>query len=161
MRGVQGAADRAVALSREWLLSSVPGSRVHDVQNDPRFRHRGVDLLWDKPNEGVLGVEVKGDRQANRRTYFFELLSNAEKETPGCFLYSEADLLLYVFLAPRELHCLPLQATREWFLPRAKEYPLKSTRTKTGAITYTTVGASVPVRDVLAASVGATRHKVD
>lgn len=151
MRGVQGAADRAVRLATDFLRLQAPGSLVHDVQEDPRFQHRGVDLLWDKGDGAVLGVEVKGDRQGRRRgNYFFELISNAEKDTPGCFLYSTADLLLYVFLDVREVHCLEFKALREWFLPRTKEYPLKSTRTRTGAVRYTTVGAIVPLRDVKA-----------
>ena len=33
MRGVQGAADRAVALAREHLLSQAPDSRIHDVSH--------------------------------------------------------------------------------------------------------------------------------
>jgi hypothetical protein len=152
MRGVMGAADRGVALAREALLRQVPGSSLHDVQNDPRFQHRGVDLLWDRPGHPPTGVEVKGDRAGWRRgTYFFELISNAEKDAPGCFLYSVADLLVYVFLESREVHCLPLPKLREWFVPVAKEYPLKTTKTRTGAIIYTTVGASVPLRDVRAA----------
>ncbi len=149
MRGVQGAADRAVALASESLLAEVPGSRLHDVSKDPRFQHRGVDLLWDRPGQAVVGVEVKGDRQGGRRrSFFLELVSNVEKDTPGCFLYSEADLLLYVFLDTREVHRLPMKEVREWFLPRAKDYPLKSTRTKTGAVAYTTVGAIVPRKDL-------------
>ncbi|MBN8228850.1 hypothetical protein JYK02_15180 [Corallococcus macrosporus] len=148
MRGVQGAADRAVQHARAWLLETEPGSRVHDVQLDPRFQHRGVDLLWELPTGEVRGIEVKGDRQATRRRYFFELISNLEKDTPGCFLYSGADLMLYVFLTQGELHALPLPRVREWFLPRAKEYDLKHAFTQTGAIRYTTVGAVVPVRDV-------------
>ncbi|QAT82934.1 hypothetical protein EJ065_1330 [Corallococcus coralloides] len=148
MRGVQGAADRAVQHARAWLLETEPGSRVHDVQLDPRFQHRGVDLLWELPSGEVRGIEVKGDRQATRRRYFFELISNLEKDTPGCFLYSGADLMLYVFLTQGELHALPLPRVREWFLPRAKEYALKHAFTQTGAIRYTTVGAVVPVRDV-------------
>ena|SRR5205823_1469907 len=159
MRGVQGAADRAVDLARGWLKAQAPDSRVHDVQRDPRFQHRGVDLLWDRDGE-VLGVEVKGDRQARRGNYFLELVSNVEKDTPGCFLYSTADLLVYVFLTPREVHCLPLKATREWFLPRAKEYPLESTRTRTGAAHYTTVGAIVPVKELLKSVPGATKQRV-
>jgi hypothetical protein len=151
MRGVMGAADRAVALTVELLKAQHPGSLVHDVQDDPRFRHRGVDLLWDRPGQPVVGVEVKGDRQGGRRgTYFFELLSNAERESPGCFLYSEADLMAYVFLDRQEVHLLQLKAVREWFLPRAKAYPLKTTKTKTGAALYTTVGAVVPVREARA-----------
>ncbi len=148
MRGVQGAADRAVQHARTWMLETAPGSRVHDVQLDPRFQHRGVDLLWELPTGEVRGIEVKGDRQAHRR-YWFELVSNVEKDTPGCFLYSGADLLMYVFLTRAELHVLPLKEVREWFLPRAKAYALKHTSTKTGAIRYTTVGAVVPCHEVL------------
>lgn len=161
MRGVQGAADRAVARAREVLLALAPGGRVHDVQADPRFQHRGVDLLWEREGQPVLGVEVKGDRQGRRRgNYFFELISNAEKDSPGCFLYSVADLMLYVFLDSGEVHALELKKVRDWFLPRAKEYPLKTTRTRTGAVLYTTVGAIVPLRDVKAQVPGAlTVHK--
>ncbi len=149
MRGVMGAADRAVAFAHEYLALQAPGSLVHDVQGDPRFQHRGVDLIWERPGQPVLGVEVKGDRQGRRRgNYFFELISNAEKDSPGCFLYSVADLLVYVFLDARELHALDLKVVRDWFVPRAKDYPLKSTRTRTGAVLYTTVGAIVPLRHV-------------
>ncbi len=143
-----GAADRAVQYARNWLLATEPGSRVHDVQDDPRFQHRGVDLLWELPSGEVRGIEVKGDRQPRRRRYFFELVSNLERDTPGCFLYSGADLMVYVFLAQGELHVLPLKAVREWFLPRAKSYELRHAFTQTGAIRYTTVGAIVPVKDV-------------
>jgi hypothetical protein len=148
MRGVMGAADRAVQHARTWLQSVEPGSRIHDVQEDPRFQHRGVDLLWELPSGEVRGIEVKGDRQPRRKRYFFELVSNLERDTPGCFLYSGADLMVYVFLMQGELHVLPLKAVREWFLPRAKAYELRHTFTQTGAIRYTTVGAVVPVRDV-------------
>ena len=149
MRVVQGAADRAVALTRDYLGHVAPGCMVHDVQNDPRFQHRGVDLLWERAGQPVLGVEVKGDRQGKRRgNYFFELVSNVEKDSPGCFLYSVADVLVYVFLDAREVHALQLKAVRDWFVPRAKEYPLKTTRTRTGAVLYTTVGAIVPVKEV-------------
>src|SRR5215470_17728432 len=129
IHAVRHAADRAVAHVRGFLLEDAPGSRVHDVQEDPRFQQRGVDLLWERAGE-VLGVEVKGDRQAGRRgTYFLELISNVEKDTPGCFLYSSADLLAYVFLDRRELHLLPLPAARAWFLARRSEFPLRRTET--------------------------------
>jgi hypothetical protein len=161
MRGVQGAADRAVSLACEHLLAEAPGSRLHDVSKDPRFQHRGVDLLWERDGLPVLGVEVKGDRQGGRRgNFFFELVSNVEKDTPGCFLYSIADLLLYVFLDKREVHSLPMKDVRAWFLPRAKQYPLKSTKTRTGHLVYTTVGAIVPVREVLKEVAGVTRTKL-
>ena len=158
MQAVQHAAARAVDLVRAFLLAEAAGSQVHDVQEDPRFRHRGVDLLWERRGGEVLGVEVKGDRQGGRRgTYFLELVSNAEKDTPGCFLYSRADLLAYVFLDRRELHLLPLPATREWFLARASEFPLRHARTRIGREHYTTVGATVPARRVLSEITAARR----
>jgi hypothetical protein len=160
MRGVQGAADRAVHLAHAYLTTLAPDGRVHDVQEDPRFRHRGVDLLWERPGVPVAGVEVKGDRHGRSGNFFFELVSNLEKDTPGCFLYSVADYLLYVFLERREAHLLPFQQTRDWFLPRAKLYPLKSTRTRVEKASYTTVGAIVPVREVLASVPGALRQRV-
>ncbi len=149
MRGVMGAADRAVSLAREVMLRQAPDSLIHDVSSDPRFQHRGVDLLWERPGQKVLGVEVKGDRQGFRRkSYFFELISNAEKDSPGCFLYSIADLLVYVFVDVQQVHVLELKAVRDWFVPRAKQYPLKTTKTRTGAHFYTTVGAIVPFREL-------------
>lgn len=158
MQAVQHAADRAVALVGDFLRAEVPGSRVHDVQADPRFQHRGVDLLWERSGDDVVGVEVKGDRQGGRRgTYFLELISNLERDTPGCFLYSAADLLAYVFLDRRELHLLPVAACRTWFLARAKEFPLRHTQTRVGAQRYTTVGASVPARLLLKQVEGARR----
>jgi hypothetical protein len=48
----------------------------------------------------------------------------------------------------QETHLLELKAIRDWFIPRAKQYPLKTTKTRTGAALYTTVGAIVPVREV-------------
>jgi hypothetical protein len=150
MSAVRGAAERAVHLARAHLLSLDPGSRVHDVQEDPRFQHRGVDLLWERSSSEVVGVEVKGDRRGSRRgNYFFELVSNLEKNTPGCFLYSSADLLLYVFLSRLEAHELPLAKTRAWFLERAQSFQLRHTHTQLGKQRYTTVGALVPVQRVL------------
>jgi len=162
MQAVQHAATRAVELVRGFLLEDARGSQVHDVQEDPRFQHRGVDLLWERTDGEVLGVEVKGDRQGGRRgTYFLELLSNAEKETPGCFLYSTADLLAYAFLDRRELHLLPLPALRAWFLPRSSEFPLRHAQTRIGAARYTTVGATVPARRILGELPGARRVDLD
>lgn len=160
MAGVRGPADRAVQLALAYLQREDSAGRVHDVQADPRFQQRGVDLLWERPSSPVLGLEVKGDRQAGRGNYFFELISNLERETPGCFLYSAADVLLYVFLSPRELHHLPLDDTRRWFLARANHFELRSTTTRVGRSRYTTVGALVPTREVLAQVPGARRFRV-
>ena len=56
---------------------------------------------------------------------------------------------------------LPMPKTREWFLPRAKTYPLRHTRTRTGNVAYTTVGAVVPVNEVLREVEGAARFRIE
>lgn len=145
MRSTAHAAQQAVESVTRFLRWRAPGSLVHDVQDDPRFQHRGVDLLWERPGEAVLGVEVKGDRNGRRGNYFLELISNFEKNTPGCFLYSEADWLAYVFLDRLELHLIPLREARAWFLPRAKELELKQARTAVGLEEYSTIGALLPI----------------
>jgi len=143
MQSVRGAADRAVAVARTFLLAEDAASDIYDVQADPRFQARGIDLLWATRGE-LLGVEVKGDRQAARRgRYFFEVISNVEKNTPGCFLYSTAHLLLFVFLQRLEVHALPMPATRTWFLANAGRYPLRHTGTRLGAEGYTSVGGLI------------------
>ena len=158
MQSVRGAADRAVSVARAYLRAQEAHAEIHDVQADPRFQARGIDFLWATKSGELLAVEVKGDRQAARRgTYFFELVSNLEKNTPGCFLYSTANLLLYVFLQRLEVHALPLPETRSWFLAHADRYPLRHTGTRLGTEGYTTVGALVPVRDVLRGVPGARR----
>lgn len=152
VNGVAGAAARAVSLACNVLAQSRPQSSVHHVEDDPRFRHLGIDLLWERSGEPTLGVEVKGDRRGGPKgNYFFELLSNAERGSPGCFLYSAADIYLYAFLAIEEVHLLKLAPVREWFCANRKNYALKATRTRVGQSFYTTVGAAVPVRHVRAA----------
>ena len=144
-------------MARALLRAKVLNSHVHDVQTDPRFQHQGVDILWHWPDGQVVGVEVKGDRQSRHGNYFFELVSNLEKNTPGCFLYSRADVLLYIFLETGEFHWLPMSATREWFIQKASDYSLRHTHTRVGLSRYTTVGAVVPTRDVQAAVALASR----
>jgi hypothetical protein len=158
MQSVRGAADRAVSVARTYLCAQDGHVALHDVQADPRFQARGIDLLWARRGGELLGVEVKGDRQAARRgTYFLELVSNLEKNTPGCFLYSTANLLLFVFLQKLEVHALPMPETRTWFLENASRYPLRHTGTQLGAEGYTSVGALVPVQHVLKGVPGARR----
>jgi hypothetical protein len=161
MHGVQYAADRAVGLAVQCLTTLEPDSKIHDVQGDPRFQHRGIDLLWESTDGALRGVEVKGDRHARRGNYFFELISNLERDTPGCFLYSQADWLLYVFLETREVHRIPLANARAWFLPRSKEFELRHTQTHAGEIRYTTVGALVPVKRALSEVDGIVRSTVE
>lgn len=161
MRGVQHTASRAVWLARTVMEWVSPDGLIHDVQSDPRFQHVGVDFLWEVPEQPLRGIEVKGDRYAKGGNFFFELVSNFERNTPGCFLYTQADVLAYAFVQTREVHWLPLAATRQWFLQHAPGFALRHTQTRMGPHHYTTIGALVPVTRVLAEVGGCERYRVE
>ncbi len=134
----------------EWLRSLPQTRSVENVEGDPRYQAQDVDLIWTT-SRGRYRVEIKGDRWHGTGNFFFETMSNQERGTLGCFLYTEADLLFYYFVEPRELYILPMPATREWFLANRVRFRQSSTTTDLGrGRTYTTVGHLVPIQAVLA-----------
>ena len=147
--GVQ-VARRAAAEIEAWLHGLPQTVAVENVEDDPAWRERDVDLLWTT-RKGRYRVEIKGDRWHRTGNFFFETHSNREKGTPGCLLYTHADLLFYYFVEPRILYILPMPEIRAWFMPRLAQFKERSTTTPVGERHYTTVGRLVPIREVLAA----------
>ncbi len=141
-------ADQAAREIEAWLRSRPQTVALENVEADPDYQRVDVDLVWTT-QKGRYRVEIKGDRWHKTGNFFFETWSNFEKQTPGCFLYTEADLLFYYFIEPRHLHILPMPATREWFLPRLDSFPERSTQTPIGDEFYTTVGRLVPIQRVI------------
>ncbi len=136
----------------KYLRSKQETINIINVENDPYYRSKGIDLIWEYEKNGVkkiINIEVKGDRWYKTGNYFFEIISNEQRSTPGCFLYSEADYLFYYFIEEKELHIIPLKAAREWFLKNIDYFQEKrtSTPTKDGGY-YNTVGKIVS-RDFL------------
>lgn len=144
------AADLAARELEAWLWSRPETVDVHNVEADPACRQIDVDLLW-LTEKAAYKVEIKADRLGHRtHNFFFETISNQEKGTPGCFLYTEADLFFYYFTETRQLYILPMPATRTWFLPRQDQFPERATTTPAGKGHYTTVGRLVPIQQVCA-----------
>ncbi len=147
-------------------LAGRPGTvEVRDVRADPDCRAADVDLLWIVETEGgqrrEVKLEVKADRWHKTGNFFFETVSNEAKGTPGCFLYSEADYLLYYFVTPRTLYILPLPATRDWFLAHEARFEERRTTTPVGpGEQYVTVGRLVPIDEVMAHAAGAEKRQL-
>jgi len=137
-------------------LSGLPATiNVENVEDDPRFRRKDIDLLWRRQVDGrnvVTTVEVKGDRQFHTGNYFLETISNEGLDTPGCFLYTEAEFVFYYFVEPRELHIIPVKEGRAWFKRNLERFREARTSTPAGTGDYVTVGRLVP-RDVMRAEV--------
>ncbi len=142
-------AQQAARDIEDWLRSLPQTRSVENVEADPHYQAQDVDLIWTT-SRGRYRVEIKGDRWHGTGNFFFETMSNQERGTLGCFLYTEADLLFYYFLEPRRLYILPMPATREWFQANLPRFRQSSTTTDLGlGRSYTTVGYLVPIQAVL------------
>lgn len=153
-------ADRATADITHWLQHLSRTISIQNVENDPHYRAIDVDLLVTT-DRGESKLEIKGDRYHKTGNFFFETHSNREKNTPGCFLYTEADWLCYYFVEIGLLYLLPMPQTRDWFLNNMERFQSKSTTTpiRAGGC-YTTVGRLVPIDVVLKEVPDVKRHQL-
>ena len=148
-------ANKASAIIETYLLTLPQTVGILNVEKDPVYRAKDIDLLWKRKQETKVvecSIEIKGDRYYHTGNYFFETFSNEGKGTPGCFLYTEANFIYYFFLQQRELHILPMPDTRIWFIENMYRFKERKTSTpvKAGEY-YITVGRLVPRAFVLAA----------
>lgn len=142
-----------------WLKENPETLEVKNVEANPEFQQIDVDLIWTTKT-GEFKIEIKGDRWHKSRNFFFETASNKEKNTPGCFLYTQADYLFYYFIEPRILYVLPMLATRQWFNVCQNRFRERETRTRVGDSYYTTVGRLVPIAVVRLEVSGVKQHQL-
>ncbi|WP_233258568.1 hypothetical protein [[Phormidium] sp. ETS-05] len=149
MQEASGVARQATADITQWLQSLPETIQLQNVENDPNYQQIDVDLLLTTTN-GSYQLEIKGDRWHKTGNFFFETHSNKEKNTPGCFMYTQANYLLYYFVTPRTLYILPMPETRNWFAANIYSFRERSTTTPVyGGGHYTTVGRLVPIQTVI------------
>ena len=140
--------DQAVEEIVAWLKGFNETVAVRNVEADAEFQKIDVDLIW-VTQKREYKIEIKADQWHNTGNFFFETHSNKEKNTPGCFLYTEADFVFYYFIVPQTLYCLPMPRTREWFQSKMHKFKERSTTTPVYSETYTTVGRLVPIDKVM------------
>jgi hypothetical protein len=149
MRAASAVALQATTDLEIYLRNKPETIEVLNVEDDPTCRAQDIDLIWmvRRPDgsQTVTTIEIKGDRYYHTGNYFLETISNEAKNTPGCFLYTAADYVFYYFVEEKELHVLPMPATRDWFLQHLQAFREKKTSTPVGrADFYVTVGRLVP-----------------
>lgn len=160
MNEVVKVASIAAAEITTWLLNKPETIDIVNVENEPDYQRRDIDLIWTT-QQGITSVKIKGDRWHKTGNFFFETHSNAEKNTPGCFMYTQANLLFYYFVEIHDLYILPMPATREWFDKNISRFQERSTTTPTrGGSCYTTKGRLVPIKDVLQEVSGVVKEKL-
>jgi len=65
-------------------------------------------------NDGVWGIEFKVERENKHGNFFLETWSNLAWRKPGWMFTLDADVLLYYFLAEREMYAIPFQRLCKW-----------------------------------------------
>ncbi len=158
MQSALAVAERASSDIEAWLRTFEETVDVRNLENDPEYQKDDIDLLWVTRKKEFL-IEIKGDRWHKTGNFFFETLSNKERNTPGCLLYTRADYIFYYFVETGTLYALPMPATRDWFKKNLDRFKERSTTTPVGSASYTTVGRLVPI-DVVQQEVPGIR-KVD
>lgn len=126
-----------------WLGNQPVTLWVRNVTKDPQYQKRDVDLVWGH-RRGETELEVKGDRYPSKN-FFFETVSNTNLQSPGCFMYTEAQFIAYHFVREDLFYVLPTLRTRLWFKKNIDSFQQREVRNKT----YTTLGYLVPVNMVL------------
>ena len=145
--------DVAVELVVPFLMEQNDILKVENVEDIQFFREKDIDLIYVR-KDGVWNlIEVKGDTQHKTGNFFFETISNESKNTPGCFMYTEANWIFYCFVEIGRLYVLPMPETRKWFEEKIKNNPdvFKKRKTSTNCgngNSYNTVGYLVPIRMV-------------
>jgi hypothetical protein len=130
----------------QFLNSLTQTINVENVENVPEYQKKDIDILWsyDSQNPIIKTIEIKADTYHNTGNYFIETVSNTQKKTLGCFMYTEADYIYYYFVNEKILHILPMPEMRYWFIENEKRFPLKSTGTRVGNNAYFSEGRTVP-----------------
>jgi len=143
----------AVNAAIEYLNSLSETQQIISVENDPEYQKIDVDLIWKTSDNTQSFIEVKGDTYITGN-FAFEITSNQSLNTPGCFLYTQANYIFYYFIKWKRLYILPMPETRNWFTPLLDEYREiypQTVNEGTRDYSHTTVCKLVPIQDVKAA----------
>lgn len=150
-------AKKASGEIEAWLRSFEETVSVHNVEDIKSYQAKDIDLVWLSILEEkgprycvATKIEIKADTYYRTGNYFFETISNTNKNNPGCFLLTESDYLYYYFIDEKELHVIPTKQAQEWFLANKSKFRERyvDTTGKNGEVYYQTVGSLVPRKEL-------------
>ncbi|MGE5438038.1 MAG: hypothetical protein ACM3O3_12565 [Syntrophothermus sp.] len=134
-----------------YLLSRDNTIKLINVEKDKKFQSIDIDLLLISNvdnNVELSTIEIKVDTY-DTGNYFFETISNMNKNTDGCFLYSQAKWLYYYFLNTDELHIFEFSNIRLYLKDNYKRFESKKPLTTCGDIPYyNSFGYIVPITTI-------------
>ena len=109
------ATKKTELLIKEWYEDN--DWLVLDVSNMKGYQARDIDLIAYKDGnvDSQVLIEVKSDTYESSN-YFAETISNTTKNTLGCWLKTEADLLMYYFEKTKEVHVIPVKEAQKYVI---------------------------------------------
>lgn len=118
---------------------------VLDVSNMKGYQEKDIDLIaYYDTVESQVKLEIKSDSY-DSPNYFAETISNTTKNTLGCWMKTEADLLMYYFEKDKEVHVIPVKQAQQYIIDNYDN--LKTiqvgTKNKHGRTLYHTEGKLV------------------
>lgn len=104
------------------FLSTIPSiSSVESVSDIEHYQKLDIDFLVTTTSGDVLSYELKTEPTAHHTgNFFYEYICNVEKDTPGCFIFSQADYWMTFIPQSGMLYIFPLIQYRKYVLKRAK-----------------------------------------
>jgi len=140
-------AEKANKIVINYLNNQEDTLEVKDVSKLEEYQTKDIDIILFKKNGEIKKIEVKADEKMHETgNFFLETVSNHLKNTPGCFVYSEADEFYYYDMKLDILYIFNLNLAREWFDQNSHKFREVSASTNLkGSILYRTIGRIVPI----------------
>lgn len=124
---------------------------IEYVGDDKKFQDMDIDILMHKKNsDEVINIEIKTD-YTKYKNIFAEFLSCREKNTPGCWVKTKSDYILYYFKASGIIYVIPtnqgkkLMNEEKW--KEGTAFDIVHTGEK--VVRKTSVGKLIPIKKLL------------
>lgn len=124
-----GVGKQGELIVKSWLMQQSNISSLLDVSSNKKYQKDDIDIIVNTEDGGTITYEIKTDSFLTGNL-FFEIVSNTERNTPGCMLYTKADYILYFFIRNNNLYKLPTIAFREWVISNRDKFKEKSVDNK-------------------------------
>ena len=98
MHEANSVAKQAAKDIEDWLRKKPETINIINVEDDPNFRNKDIDLIYKYKNkvnvEVITTIEIKGDRWHRTGNYFLETISNDQKDTRMLYVYGSRIFIL-------------------------------------------------------------------
>lgn len=146
--------DEGMSIVRNFLETHPSHVEFLNVEKNKAYQKVDIDFFWSYLNNGQVvqsSCELKTDTYKTQN-FFFETHSNLTKNTPGCFMYTEAKFLFYYFINKGDLYIMHTDTVRQWFLSNINRFQEKFLNTKSDEddqTYYRSAGRLVPIPTLL------------